>query len=246
MPSNAQTDPRHDFIPAREANLLAWSRNFRDEINAPPGPGRYGISVGQAAQYSVLHDAYSAAYTAANNPNSNSKSTIVRKNQAKKELKANARLLARLVRATPGVTMAQRAELGLTVPDPHLTPTTRPSDPPELYVLPSLGRTVRIRLRDKAAPDRLGRPPGVAGAAVLSYVARMPGETQAPGDISQWTFHGNATRRYFDVRIASTVPAGAKMWIAAMWYSTRGVLGPASTAQAIRVGEGVSSFRNAA
>ena len=64
-------------------------------------------------------------------------------------LKAEARRLARIIRAAPGVTNAQRSQLGLTVPDKIPTPAARPSDPPVLSIVPSIGRTVRIRLRDK-------------------------------------------------------------------------------------------------
>jgi hypothetical protein len=243
MPRNAQTDPRHDFLPARESDLLAWSRNFRDHIIAD-APS-FGLSIAQASQYSALHDAYQAGYSAANNPNSNTKAAITAKNEAKKALKAEARALARIVQATPGVTDAQRGELGLTVHDPHLTPITRPSAPPEMYVLPSLGRTVRIRLRDKSSPDRLGRPLGTAGAVIMSYTGK-PGETQPATSMAKWTFRGIATRRTFDVNMDADVPAGAQVWIAAMWFNTRGQLGAPSTAQSVRVGDGMSKLRLAA
>jgi hypothetical protein len=70
--------------------------------------------------------------------------------------------------------MPQRVQLGLTVVDEELTPVARPSDPPKLSLLPSFGRTVRVRLRDMSSPDRRGKPDGVAGAAVFSYVGEQP------------------------------------------------------------------------
>lgn len=232
---------KHDFLPAREADLLAWSLNFNDLINTPPGPGIFGLTPAQATAYTALHDAYATAYTRAVNPSTNTRSSIVAKNDAKKALKAYARMLARLVRATPEVTNGQRGELGLTVPDPDLTPVQRPSDPPVVSILPSMGRTVRIRLRDKAEPMRKGKSPGVAGAAVLSYVGDEP-----PQRMAEWTFHGNATRRFFDVRFDVQVPPGAKAWIVAMWFNTRGEFGPASAMQCTRIGEGIGSFAMAA
>ena len=249
MSSNAKTDPRHDFLPARDADLLNWSRNFDQQINTPPGPGAFGISALQAAQYTVLHDAFAAGYANATNANLNSKAAIGAKNSAKKALKAEARKLARIVQATPSVTNDQRGKLGLTIADPHMTAIARPADPPIVSVLRSLGCIVRIRLRDKSSPDRLGRPPGTAGAVIMSYTAQPQGEPRemkAPANMANWTFRGIATRRYFDVNFDADVPAGAKVWITAMWFNTRGQLSTPSTPQAVRVGEGVAMLRMAA
>jgi hypothetical protein len=239
MSSNAKTEPRHDFIPARDVDLVAWSANFRDFIVADPGA--FGLTPAQAAAYSPLHDAYAAGFTAANTPSTNSRSTIVAKNQAKKALKAEARKLARIVQATPGITDGQRSSLGLTVPDPHLTPIARPGDPPVLSVLPSLGRTVRIRLRDKAAPNRLGKPPGVAGAVVLYYVGSAD-EQYPPAQMSRWSFLGNSMRTVFAVTFPPEAPAGAKVWITTCWFNTRGQNGPFSSAALTRLGDGVGNF----
>jgi len=242
--SNAKTDPRHDFIPAREGELLPWARNYRDAIVLDPVS--FGLDSGQAAHLSDLFDVFAARFTEASSPATNSKSTIVAKNEAKAALKANARMLARIIRANPAITNEQRARLGLTVPVENLVPIARPGHAPVLTVLPSTGRVVRIRLRDKASPDRLGKPPGVAGAAVMTYTARSPEETSPPTDLSNWSYHGNATRRTFDVNLGSDVPAGAKVWITAAWYSTRGKFGPASTAQSIIAQAGVAKLRMAA
>jgi hypothetical protein len=186
-------------------------------------------------EYTVLFDAFAAGYANARSPNANCKANIGAKNQAKAALKANARMLARIVRANPAVTNDQRAKLGLTVPDPHLTPVQEPSDPPLLHVMSTYGRVVRVRLRDKFAPTRRGKPPGIAGAAILSYT----GQTTS-ARMSDWTYHGNATRTQFAVNIPSNVPPGAKVWIAAQWYNTRGERGPVSTATATYIGDGVS------
>jgi hypothetical protein len=229
----------HDFIPSREAELLNWSRNFREQISA--APGSFGLTPPQAAAYAALDDAYAAAFALARSPNTNSKANIVAKNSAKTALKAYARMLARLVRATPGVTNDQRGQLGLTVPDTDLTPVRRPSDPPVLMLRPSIGRVVRIRLRDKIAPTRRGKPPGVAGAAVFSCVAEMPLTR-----LADWSFEGNATRPLYEIDIDGGVPAGARVWIAAYWYNTRGKCGPLSSPIAIRVQDGVGRFGAAA
>lgn len=241
---------KHDFLPSREAELRDWSRNFSDQINA--SAPQFGLTPAQAADYSALNDGYAIAFSVATSPATNSKANVIVKNSAKAALKANARMLARLVRATPGVTNDQRSQLGLRVPDTELTPAPRPADPPVVSILPSMGRIVRIRLRDKAAPMRNGKPPGIAGAVVMSYVAPAqlppgsPQENEPSARMADWTFHGNATRRFFDVRFDASVPAGSKVWIAAMWYNPRGEFGPASPPQSTHIGSGVANFARAA
>lgn len=229
----------HDFIPEREGDLLNWSRNFCDLIVAQPT--MFGLTADQAAWYAALDDNYATEYFRSRNNEMRTPGQIQKKNAAKKALKAAARLLARIVRATPGVTNAERARLGLTVPDEELTPATRPSDPPILSLLPSTGRVVRVRLQDNASPTRRGKPHGVAGAAVFSYVGDKPS-----GRLGDWTFEGNMTRPTFAIDIDSTVPAGARVWIAAMWYNTRGKPGPVCAAQSVRVQDGVARFQQAA
>lgn len=228
-----------DFIPEREAELLDWSRNFREQIVARPV--ELGLSAEQAAAYALLDDAYAQEYMLSQTPSTRTPVQIRRKNEAKKALKADARRLARIIRATPGVTNDQRGGLGLTVPDADMTPAARPSAPPVVSLMPSVGRTVRVRLRDKASPTRRGKPPGTAGAAVLSYVGEHPSDRR-----SDWSFEGNHTRPIVSINFGPDIPAGAKVWIAAQWYNTRGQTGPMSAAVNVRMQNGVTQLQAAA
>jgi hypothetical protein len=229
----------HDFLPERQAELLHWSRAFRQQIVAQPT--MFGLTAEQAAWYATLDDAFAHELKLAREPTTRTPVQIKKKDEAKKALKAGARMLARIVRATPGITNTQRVQLGLTVRDEELTPAARPSSAPEVVLLPSSGRTVRVRVRDTAAPDRRGKPDGFAGAAVFSYVGDKPATRMA-----DWTFEGNMTRPVFAIDFDSAVPAGARVWIAAMWYNTRGQTGPASDAKSVRVQDGVAKLLQAA
>jgi hypothetical protein len=64
--------------------------------------------------------------------------------------------------------------------------------------------------------------------------------------MAEWTFEGNMTRPVFAIDLDSAVPAGARVWIAAMWYNTRGQCGPVSAAKSVRVQDGVAKFQQAA
>lgn len=72
-------------------------------------------------------------------PCTNSKANVAAKNNAKAALKANARMLARLINATPSVTDDQRGRVGLTIPDKHLTPARVPTEAPRVSVRETLG-----------------------------------------------------------------------------------------------------------
>jgi len=229
----------HDWLPSKENELLLWSANFDARLNTPPGPGVYGVSNAMASAYTPLHQAFAAGHANATNATANSKANIIAKNHAKAALKSYARMLARLIRATPSVTNDMRGLLGLTIPDLHLTPAVVPDRAPIVSVMSTSGRIVRIKLWDPGVPSKRGHAPGIAGAAILSWAASSPAQTQPPPTRAGWTFHGNATRKHYEVCIDSHVPAGTKVWIAAMWYNPRGQLGPMSKPQITYIGEGV-------
>ena len=87
------------------------------------------------------------------------------------------------------------------------------------------GRTASLRLHDAAQPTRRGKPLGVSGAAVFSYVGAA-----APADLAAWTFEGNTSRTRVDVLFPTSVPAGATVWFTAYWFNERKQAGPACDA----------------
>lgn len=210
------------FLPRTDAALLAWSLNFKTMITATPTD--YGLTAALATAYGALHDAYAAALQTATDPSTRTKGSVEAKNASRTALKANARLLANLVNGTASVTDAQKLDLGLTVRDLNPTPIPPPSAAPELDVVNVSGRTVKIRLRDAAVPSRRGRPVGVIGASVFSYVGETP-----PEDISGWKFEGSTGLTSVSVTFPVTVPPGAQVWLTAFWFNPRKQSGPACT-----------------
>jgi hypothetical protein len=211
-----------DFIPGREADLVTWSLNLKTKITATPTA--YGLTAPQATAYGVLHDAFVTAYNASANEASNSSAAVVTKNTAKAALIANARLLAGIVQRAPATTNTQRAELGLTVKDAGPSPIPPPAAAPDVDIISATGNTVRIRLHDPANPTRRGKPAGVDGASIFSFVGANP-----PAEESGWKFEGNITRTAVDVAFPSGTAAGAKVWFTAFWFNERKQRGPAAT-----------------
>ncbi len=211
-----------DFLPSRAADLVTWSTNFSTKITA--APTTFGLTAAQATAFAALHTAFATAFQTAQNPDTRSPTNIVAKDQAMASLKANARQLAGIVQKFPATTDEQRSELGLTVPDVDPSPVPVPGSAPGLSVQTVSGRTVRIRLKDTANPDRRGKPAGVSGAAVFSYVGAQP-----PEDISAWKFEGNTSRTIIDVVFPVTVPPFSRVWLTAFWFNDRKQSGPATS-----------------
>ena len=209
-----------DFIPASDADLLSWGSNFSTIITG--NPTSVGLTAAIATTLASKYSAYANALAAALAPETRGGSTVFAKDVARADLVAYCRLLARAIQGTLTVTNQQRYDLGLTVRAAEPTPIPAPAFAPGLDVLSTAGTTVRVRLHDTANPTRRGKPYGVAGAAVFSYVGAA-----APVSLSEWKFEGNATRTRLDVLFPAETPPGAKVWLAAYWFNPRLQAGPA-------------------
>jgi hypothetical protein len=209
------------FLPNKDAALLAWSLNFSTKITATPTA--YGLTAAIATAYGTLHTNYATALAACD-PNERNKILVATKNTARTALKNQARLLAKLVEGTSTVTDAQKLELGLNVRATP-APIPPPANAPGITVLATIGNTVKLRLFDATDAARRGKPAGVDGASVFSFVG-----TAAPTDESAWNFEGVTSRTRIDLVFPGTVAPGAKVWFTAFWFNNRKQSGPAATA----------------
>jgi hypothetical protein len=213
----------YHFIPTRDADLVTWSLNFKTRIATMATS--VGLTSAQSTAYGLLHDSFVTAFNDASSDATNSRSAIITKNEARASLVANARLLAGIAQKFPGTTNTQRSELGLTVKDADPSPIPPPAMAPGLLILSVSGTTARVRLTDPANPTRRGKPAGVAGASIFSYVGATP-----PAALSDWRFEGNTTRTGVEVAFPADTAPGARAWLAAFWYNPRAQRGPACTA----------------
>jgi hypothetical protein len=206
------------FFPSTDAALLAWSLNLSTLITATPTA--YGLTTTQATAYAGLHAAYGTALAACD-PAMRNKSAVATKNGAKINLKYNARLLANLVYGTGTVTNAQKLALGLTV-RAMPSPVPVPGSAPGLDVISVSAWTVKIKLHDSTSSAKRGKPPGVTGASVFSFVGAT-----APSDMGAWKFEGNTGRTKIDVAFDNTNAPGTKVWLSAFWFNPSKQSGPA-------------------
>jgi hypothetical protein len=209
------------FLPTSDSELLTWSLNFSTLITATPTA--YGLVAAQATAYAALQTAYSTAFTTAIDPKTRTTGAVAAKNAARTPLKASSRSLGKMVDANLTVTDQQRRDLGLTV-KVQPSPVPAPTDAPGLDVVSVSAWTAKIKLHDTATGKKRGKPAGVSGASVFSYVGATP-----PTDIGAWKFEGNTGKTTVDVVFSNTLAPGAKVWLTGFWFNSRKESGPACT-----------------
>lgn len=224
------------FPPPREADLVSWSANFATKISATPVA--FGLTAAQATAFSALNSTWASAYTTASEHGTNSSAAIIAKNTAKQNLLNGgngARQLVAIVRAFPTITKSQLADLGIRPRDVVPTPVPPPARAPDLSIVSVAGRTVKIRMRDAENPDRRGKPVGVQGASVMTFVGAAP-----PADPLDWSLMLNTSRTVVDLEFPSTVPAGSLVWISAFWFNARKQTSPAAAIQSTNIAGGLA------
>jgi hypothetical protein len=205
-------------LPSTDTGLLQWSQNVVNLIT--PTPANWGLVVGDVTTYTALNSSYSTALAACDKPVRN-KSAVVAKNAAKLALKNGAAVVANKIYATPTVTDAMKVQIGMP-PRANPQPIPAPSSAPGLDVLSVSAWTVSIKLHDSTSSAKRGKPPGVSGASVFSFVGATP-----PDDIASWKFEGNTGKTKVNVVFPNTVAPGARVWLTAFWFNGRKQSGPA-------------------
>lgn len=216
------------YLPAREPELVDFARNFDTLITATPGA--FGLDAGQALTFNGLWSTFWGAYQAAVDPITRTPGMIQAKRDAKRAMisgDGGIRELVNIIQSFPGTTNQMRADLRITVADVEPTPVPIPILAPEIDLLPPVVRRVRVRLHNKKTLGRGGKPDGVDGALVFSYVGPNP---PAAEDTNLWNFEVNTKKTSFEIEFPSTVPAGSTVWITAFWYNPRGDSGPSTPA----------------
>ena len=210
-----------NFYSGTDAEVLTGSANFSTLVSA--APTTYNLTAAQATAYATLNTSYSTAYNAAKEPSTRTSVTIATKDAAKSALVASAKSLAAIIRSSSSVTDSQLLALGLSRRSAPM-PVPPPGDAPGLDVLSTSAWTVKIRLHDTASGSKRGKPPGVSGASVFSFVGAT-----APADLTSWQFEGNTGKTGVTVVFPNTLAAGTKIWLTAFWFNSRKQSGPTTS-----------------
>jgi hypothetical protein len=227
-----------DFLPRREPELVVWVNNFHARLIAGGPGGAYGISAPTIASFTTLFNTWNTAYAAANSGPTRGPVSIETKNTAKANLidgPNGIRELVGIIQHNPAVTNTQREELFITVPDVEPSPVPAPATAPIVTIKSTVGRTVNIRLGNAEVEGGRGKPFGVIGAQILTFVGE-----EAPAELSQWSSWGLTGKSAVPVVFPASVPTGAQVWITAYWFNSRKESGPASQPQTTNIASGLA------
>jgi hypothetical protein len=203
--------------PRAEAAFAAWSTPFSAQLTATPAA--FSISPAQASTYAGLHSAFIAAYEVTKDNSTRTPGSIVTKRAAQKSADDYARMLIGIIQKSPTTSDTQRTDLGINVPRAR-SPINPPTIIPTLDVLKRYGTSVEIRIHDGS--ESRGKPAGVAGASVYSFVGPV-----CPTDPAMFKSEGITTRMQTTIDFDPTLPPGTVVWITACFYSPRGQTGTA-------------------
>ena len=206
------------YMPSRQADAVLWSKNFALLVGGDPAA--LGVTEAQAKAYEAVNEALQIAYPLGTNPKTRTEGTVAAKLDALEAMKVRANELVTIIQVNPEVTDQQKRDLGLTIRKTSQTPVGVPKARPILKVDRTEGRTVFTRLQSGEA--RRGKPAGVAGATVFTFVG--PAAPDAMGD---WQFAGQTTRPTFEIPFAPSA-VGDTVWVTAFWTNTKGQAGPSS------------------
>ena len=211
------------FLPRKDATLASWSGNFSTLITATPTA--FGLLAGDATALATLQAAFVAKLGIASTPNTRTPTSIMAKDTARAQLRADIQALVKRIQATLSVTAEQKTALAITVPDHVRTPVTPPTTKPVLALSAIESRGLRIRLTDELTPTRRAKPSGVAGAEVYTFAAAA-GVTP-PGDMTAWSYQGLARKADYQVSF-DIADVGKTAYVRAVWTNTRSEDGPVS------------------
>ena len=209
--------PCTDYLPSKDADLLAFVQNVSTILTAAPIP--LGQTAAIATTYAGKVSLFASCLTASTNPGTRTSVTVGATRDARRDLVAYTRILVRSIQGTMTVTDDQRRELGITVrkaPSPIGPPTIIPT----IDVVKRYGTSVEIRIHDGS--ESRGKPAGVAGASVYSFVGPV-----CPTDPALFKSEGITTRMQTTLDFDPTLSPGTVVWIAACFFSPRGQTGTA-------------------
>jgi hypothetical protein len=206
------------YIPARNANLLAWATNFSALITA--APATYGLMASDATTIAAQRSALNTAYGLITSPSTKTAATVSAFNTAKINALSVFRPYAQTISINAGVSSANKTALGVNPRTSTPTPITAPTTTPVLTVQSASTAGLITRYRDAtASPSVKSKPYGVTQIQIY-------GEASATviTDPSTLPLIITTTKSPLQLSLAGT--AGKIVYLAARWITRKGLVGP--------------------
>lgn len=201
------------YLPPRDADFAIWLANFSTKITAVPA--NYGLIAGDAVIIAAQNTAFQAAFLAATTPATRTAATVAAKDAARVLAEAVARPYATAISRNPAVTDANKANVGVTLPDPSRTPIPAPVTAPVLSVRAMIPGQVTIDYRDATDPTARAKPDGVVGMQLFAVFGTVPAVSA-----DALSFIGQVTKT--PTLLDSTGQSGKVLTMAGRWVTRAG------------------------
>ena len=160
-----------DYIPGPDASFQAWQSNFVTYANA--NLAALGLTAADMAPITSAQSGWATAFPAHVAAVNAAKAAKQTKDEARAAYVAVIRPLVRRLQASPQVSDAEKASLGITVrqePGPIGPPTTAP-----ICTIECGNRLQQVlRFVDSATPTRKAKPAGALGVEIWNKVGTTP------------------------------------------------------------------------
>ena len=209
-----------DYIPRPDADFLAWVVNFNAYANN--NLTGLGILLPDVLPVTGALTTFQTAFAASNTARQAAQAAKQNKDATRATLETAVRALVRRLQASASVDNAERAALGITVPDAVATMAASTPTRPVGIVDTSQRLRHEIRFVDEATPTRRAKPAATMGCEI--WVKVLPQGQAAPGaDELEFVTLDTASPYLVEYEAAD---AGKTAHYMLRWVSTGGDKGP--------------------
>ena len=220
-----------DYIPAADTAFSVWLDNFVTYAGA--NLAALGLAAGDLTPVSSTNNIWKTALQQHVAAQAAAASATQGKDAARAAATAAVRALVRRLQAAPEVSDAERAGLGITVPDATPSPVGPPTSPPVVKVEAVARLRHVIHFTDAATSTKKAKPPGVTGAEIWVKLAAVA--DPVPTDPKALTFVALDTRTPYTLDFEGT-DGGKNAHYMLRWVNTKGEKGPWSETASATVG----------
>jgi hypothetical protein len=161
------------WLPLKDQDLRAYCQAWVATIT--PSPSTYGLVVGDVTSLTSSTSSYADALALVDEPSTRTRVTVADKQNKRHALMTLMRNLYKKVRAA-NLTNDKLEALGLPVPVIP-SPIPVPAMKPTVNIVSRDENRVTVKITDPTDPTRRGKPPGVDGIAVFSFIGAVPPNT---------------------------------------------------------------------
>lgn len=207
-----------DYIPAKEDVFVPWANSYVANVATVMTALTLPTTFDDALV--AAKTAFDAARTAHIAAQIDARNKRTAKDVALANYKKEIRRCTNQLQANPALTNAQRATLGVTIPDTVPTPIAAPTDTPILTIDFSNRGEHIVNFQNSAGGSSKGKPEGVHGCAVYRKISA----TQPTG-ISTMEYVGTYTRSGGRL-VYEESQYGQQVFYVGFWETAKGLRGP--------------------